>query len=192
MEKNHSSVVKSVSGYSDSPHPKVSLYLTSLHIQLYCISYIQWNECFSIKRVHGNIISKLISQQGYTTPAHLRRVQVDTGTALTWLAEWLCFTCETVKSCFSHVAMSTYKVQAVESTVVGRHFHTEMLNKNRAKRSCHCRLGMWFIWDLLLHHSLDSVTEVRRPAGPSICLNMTQKQRMWLEVCVILDYCFTN
>lgn len=87
-KKNHTSVVKSGSGYSDSPLPKV-ICPTSLHIQLNCVSYIHWNECFGIKRFGGNISRKLISQQGYTTPAHLRRAHVDIGTAQTWLVQWL-------------------------------------------------------------------------------------------------------
>lgn len=145
-EKNHTNVVKSGSGYSDSPYPKVSICTTSLHSQLNCILYIHWNKCFGIKRVGGNVITTLISQQGYATPASLRRAHVDIGTAQTWLAEWLCFTCETMKSHFSHVTMSTYILQTVESTVTARQFHNEMLNKNTAKKKKVVIAGSEFSW----------------------------------------------
>lgn len=42
-----------------------------------------------MQRVGGNITRKLVSQQGYTTPAHLRSVHVYVVTAQTQLAECL-------------------------------------------------------------------------------------------------------
>lgn len=153
------------------------------------MSYIHWNKRFGIKSVGVNIITKLISQQGYTSPAHLGRAYVDIGTAQMWLAERLCFTCQTMKSHFRHGNLYITDLRK------HRHFHTEMLSKNTAKRHCHYRLGIRLVWNLL-HHSLDSVTKshsyVSRPAGPSICLNRTKKHWMGLEFCVILDYCFAN
>lgn len=193
-EKNHTNVVKSGSGYSDSPYPKVSICPTLLHSQLYCILYIHWNKCFGIKRVGGNVITTLISQQGYATPGSLRRAHVDIGTAQTWLAEWLFYMWN------YEVPFQSCNNEHLYITDSRKHSNCQTLSQWDAKQK-HSKkklsLQAWNLVDLRSTPSQswlsDKVTLLCQETGrPKYLLKQDSKTLDGIGVCVISDYCFAN